>query len=113
MKTPHTKTPLILSSILVLLHDCTLSICPMIAPQRSCGLCDYLQASVSGTIGMPVKQGLVAKCTDNEVTEGQCARDASLGLCGSDPRSMLGPCKVRLQSHDTHAGSMQTKEEDI
>lgn len=57
-----------------------------------------MQRTITLSTGLTVKQGIVAKCVDEEDEEGQCARAASEGKCSSNPKAMVGPCKVGLNA---------------
>ena len=63
--------------------------------QLSCGMCDHLKRTISQDLGgMAVKLGVMMTCYDSEQEEGQCDKALAGGLCNTQPKSLIGACKV-------------------
>ena len=57
-------------------------------------MCDPMVHTISSALGIPVLQGVVIRCVDEEQEAGQCARALAQGHCATRARSLLATCKV-------------------
>ena len=61
-------------------------------------MCEHIKSTISQDVGLTVKLGVMMHCYDAEQEEGQCAKALADGLCNTQPKSLIGACKVWINT---------------
>ena len=54
--------------------------------------CKHIKNAIANDLDMPVKEGVVMHCFDSGGSD--CEKALADGLCHTQPKSLLGKCKV-------------------